>query len=695
MKKLLLFILPLACVTALSNNAYAQYVTSGPYGGAVYNFYRDNTRLLAAGSGGVFISSNEGKSWQELGNAPGTFGCDQIYSVAASGGSIYAGSLQTGIYSSQNGGSSWTLSTAGLRVDFGKPYADIEIIGPNVLAIRPDSGFLYISNNQGNSWAKINPTVGNAFAQFLSVHNNELYLSTLQGLYKSNTNGNTYTLINSDPANIGELTWSGDTAYVSTGDGIRVSFDAGQTFAPFALAGRAVRNLAVIGSNIYAVVRNPAPIQDSVLYSTNGGANFSAAPFNNNTFRFTTIHDLAATATGALVGSNYGLYGSSNAGSSWSLSDSGYHATNVKGLAVSGAYIIAGTSPMGVYRVKPDSGNLVWQHSGDVAHQVSGNIQTLASRVGTVHAGGPTGYFRSLDSGATWIQNAAGISGGNVTSIYASQTNADVWLIRNGDLYFSSDSGTSFGHIVNSNIPGGAANFVTKVDTTIFVATLSTLYKGGSTMAFNPVSGVSGIITAVVRQDTTYYAATSGNGLYSSVDGSVWTPVSVAPGVLPSKINTLIASDTGLIAGTDNGVYTNASGIWAQSVLPNHVVFSLVERNQMLFIGTCAGVYSIPYKVETPPVSVAGIKAHPTSVELWPNPTRGDFSVRVQTTTGTDANLQITDMRGVVVYSQHASLEAGTNNLRVPAHQLSMAPGVYTVQVSGAALRATGRVVIY
>ena len=93
--------------------------------------------------------------------------------------------------------------------------------------------------------------------------------------------------------------------------------------------------------------------------------------------------------------------------------------------------------------------------------------------------------------------------------------------------------------------------------------------------------------------------------------------------------------------------------------------------------------------------SILHTKSNVGQVELWPNPTHGDFSVRVNTLKTSDANLQIADMRGVIVYSQRVQLKDGTNNLQVPVHQQALTPGIYTVQLNGDGLRAIARVVVY
>jgi hypothetical protein len=217
-------------------------------------------------------------------------------------------------------------------------------------------------------------------------------------------------------------------------------------------------------------------------------------------------------------------------------------------------------------------------------------------------------------------------------------------------------------------------------------------------MIFSPVSGMSGYVTAMVSIGNTYYAATSYSGLYSSTDrGAHWSVAPPAPGSLSTNINALIvdSAGTGLIAGTDNGIYSNSSGTWGQDALAGHSVLSLAMRNGKLFVGTCSGAYSVPYKIIPPPAFVASTRNGVAGMQIWPNPTKGNFSLRVQSAKAGESNLLLTDMMGSVVLRQAVSLKAGTNEFHIAMQQLGLVPGVYTVQIAGEAMQAAGRIVVY
>jgi hypothetical protein len=328
---------------------------------------------------------------------------------------------------------------------------------------------------------------------------------------------------------------------------------------------------------------------------------------------------------------------------------------------------------------------------------IEGGVQCLAAKGQYVHVGISNGYYRSTDSGVTW-GIATGATGGNVTSVYAIPATSEVLMIRNGNLYYSGDDGATFGQVINSNLPFGLCQRVMKADTAVFVSSYNTLYKGNAVLSFSPVTGLSGYVTSVAHVGGLYYAGTAGNGLFFSADGTIWMPAIIpAPGSLPSGINALLpdSSGTALIAGTDNGLYSNNTGFWIPAGLSGHVVQSLAMRASKLFVGTCSGVYSIPYKASNNPTGIdAGKMPGVTGIDIWPNPASKTFTIRVQSGKSMEAVLAIRNLVGSEVLRQNVSLKWGVNELHITTSGITLAPGMYLVQLSGGALQAIGHVML-
>ena len=672
----------------VSPSVSAQYVTHGPGGGVVYGFYQDAGRTWLAANTGVFSSMDHGVSWSMPAALPSLMSCDSISSIAAFANELYAGSHRSGIYHSVDAGLTWSQVNNGIAKAMA--YSDIEIIGPNALTIRSDSA-LYLTSDHGINWVRVNFAINQAGALWLSIHNNALYVTTSQGLFKSSDNGLTYLNINPNVSDIGELTWVNDTAYVSTSTGIKLSVDDGVSFNTIGLAGRATQNVAVYGSTIFATVRSAAN-RDTLKFSVNGGATFNNAPFPTAA-PFSTVQDIVIDGTNVLVGSDYGLY-TSSASSSISLrkADSGFYSASTRAMAVNGLRLYAATFPMGVFYTSDSGEN--WKHNGDLAHGLEGEMMAIDAKNQYVHAGGRTNYYRSSDFGLTWSAGATGLPAGTVNSIYASKTSQNVLVLHNGNLYRSSDDGGSF-TAVSSPIPANSGYMVTQADTALFVASNSGLFKSGSNFVFAPTIGLTGLVTSVVYRAGNYYASTSGNGLFTSLDGGNWKPeVITAPGTLPSKLNALAVNNNVLIAASDDGLYSDSTGIWLQDSLRGMTIRSLAVMNGKLYAATCNGIWSLQNLPPTPVVGVNGMQLPGSSLQVYPNPSSGDFRAVLTAAKAGEGVLSLRNIMGHTVLQRSLPLHAGQNELQVSAAGMKLPAGVYLLQVATEYGVATQRIVL-
>ncbi|NOT58865.1 MAG: tandem-95 repeat protein, partial [Acidobacteria bacterium] len=179
------------------------------------------------------------------------------------------------------------------------------------------------------NWVAINNGIGanDRNLDYLTIINGKIYVSTLQGgkLFASEDNGANWTPINLNLPNSNYRIWFirlfGDKLYLGTDYGIQVSSDNGVTWSvtlpnySYFTAGLPYTFLSF--ENAFYVVTNRAPV---VKRSDNGGATFTNLS-NAPTIGPDQLTRLGATlfGFGYNVQSQYGLYKSTNSGSSWSL----------------------------------------------------------------------------------------------------------------------------------------------------------------------------------------------------------------------------------------------------------------------------------------------------------------------------------------------------------------------------------------
>lgn len=208
--------------------------TNGPNEGTVYDIYAaPDGKLYSATYGGVFVSSNNGESWNYTG-----LGNKVVTAVASVGGILFAGTSiynslsegDNGLFISTNNGLNWQLSTIGIC-----GVSDIFISNTGKIFVTYNTqyfynGFCSYSTNNGNSWININQLTGLGCGEFSPGPGNSIYISAglATMVYSTNdgnnwiTNGNTSYGLNSIDASVSGNIFGGSTEmlYRTTNNGI-------------------------------------------------------------------------------------------------------------------------------------------------------------------------------------------------------------------------------------------------------------------------------------------------------------------------------------------------------------------------------------------------------------------------------------------------------------------------------------------
>jgi hypothetical protein len=123
-------ILALACLCSQITEVKAQWEqTTRPYGGSVNALATSGANLFAGMGGGVFLSANNGISWNAVNTGLTN---NTIYALEANRGYLFA-ATNDGIFMSSNNGAMWISATTG----FGDRY------NPNPLSLTVCGSYLY------------------------------------------------------------------------------------------------------------------------------------------------------------------------------------------------------------------------------------------------------------------------------------------------------------------------------------------------------------------------------------------------------------------------------------------------------------------------------------------------------------------------------------------------------------------------
>jgi photosystem II stability/assembly factor-like uncharacterized protein len=361
--------------------------------------------LLTVGTeNGVFRSSDDGATWQNTTTTRGLTEPD-VTALLANGVEMYAGT-NAGMFRSRNRGSAWTGSSAGLSAAVTTALKEHRGV---MLAGTAGSG-VFRSTDNGSSWTPANAGLRGRFIGAFSSVGSTVYAvaydpyspanpaSALPGIYRSQDNGTSWTLVYADTLTISTLATQTGTVLKSERSfrSINTLHTVGRSFFAGGSAMEEVDTTRGSGTASRTVDRNV------VLRSTDGGARWIRTAFPS---------DSASEITSFTRGS--------------------------------GTTVFAGTSDDGVYRSNNDG--ITWEADGNFRKVVTitgdKTVNTMLTSGFTIFAATDGGLFRSFNNGTSWAwipfdENDEGTSVLSITIaqgiVYAATIGSGVWRSLDG-----------------------------------------------------------------------------------------------------------------------------------------------------------------------------------------------------------------------------------------------------------------------
>jgi ligand-binding sensor domain-containing protein len=510
---------------------------------------------------GVWKSTDAGTSWLQTGlnpsNNPGTNRTSEIY-INPNDSNVLWVATNTGVYMTTNAGNTWTLSQSG-------NFRDLKVkpSNPNIVYASTNSQF-YRSTNGGNSFNLITTglpsTAGRMYMDVTQANPNYVYLvastagQDYQGIYRSTNSGLSFTQM----------------------DNTRDIFDG---------VSQAWYDLAISASNtneneIYVGVLN-------IWKSTNGGNSFSQVnswTTRNDSYTHADIHFIRDFENGLFVGSDGGVFKSTDNGSSFEDLTVGLSITQFYRISVSkqdSEKIAGGAQDNGGFGF---SNQWASYHGGD-------------GMEGVIDPNNDNLYYGFLQNGTTlYVSNNSGQPGG--TNGYSSPTSGN-WItplsINNDSEVFAGYS--SLYQFSSGNWTEVSPSFGTNIDVleldpinsdNIYVGLNSTIQRSlDHGLTFTNLYNFPSNITSIEinnNDNNILYVTTSGGS------GKVWKSLNQGlsftdiTGSLPNVVKNIIKHQTNTIdnvlyLGTSLGVYRYNDNVnnWTEfdNNLPNSSVRDL------------------------------------------------------------------------------------------------------------------------
>ena len=678
----------------LFNNSLtqAQWIqTNGPYGGFVNCFAKLGTKLFAGTENGVFLSTDNGKSWSATNTGmEGAY----INSLTVFGTHILAGAQK--IYMSTDEGATWKIF--GNNIGF---VLSLTVSGSNIFAGTAYNG-VYVSSFNGSEWTAANTGIENMKVTCLAVYGNYIFAGTEgNGIYRSFDNGkNWYSVdIGVDKAGIMSLAVSDTKIFCGTErNGMFFSADSGKQWSSINidLNPKHVPSLAVSGTDIFASTI------DGFLISTDNGITWNQSntgltnPQINSLFSFSDSLGSANILAGTGGG---GIFLSTNNGTNWSYASNGLFPIDVQAFAFYDTYIYAGTISGGIFRSEDNGKNWTPINSGlelsgkNTSDIVSGNciINAIDVSGNYIYAGTGAGVFLSTNYGDSWNRVNTGLENNNVNSF--AFNSEGIFAGTSGGLFLSTNNGANW-NIVDLGIGSNPAVLSLAVlDTNLFVGTnrfgndFGGVYHStdnGKTWPPHNNTGPYHSINNLIVYGTNILAGTFYDGVFVTYDsGLFWNPVN--SGLSSININALYSYNNKLLVGTNEGnsifLSTNNASNWYKfntGLTDDIYIYAFGGFGDYIFAGTSQGVWR--RSVSEMIVSVKEDKSNNPKIfsltQNYPNPFNPTTKISYQIPVTSFVSLKVYDILGKEVVTL-VNEEKPAGNYEVEFDGSGLSSGIY------------------
>jgi hypothetical protein len=473
------------------------------------------SRVYVGTTTGLYRSDNSGLTWQALATDP-------IIDVTAAGDRVII-STPTGLSRSGDAGVTWT-STA-------SPESDVETV---VTVVRLENrtfgraaaiiaGNLFISDDLGNSWQKLNAAniVAATFAD-------ALYAGGSSGVYFCN---DTCERISTDSV-VDVAYWRG-LLYGALSDGVLVYASPVQRLIEgFPNAAM----LSLLGTPPALLAGTTAGV-----YSTTDGTRWTNRSEGLANVRITGI----AFAGGTLFASTAGQ-GVMRRDGTWTNSDIGLPADPpaspiARVLASDGTTLYAGFLGQGLFR----STNLTTMWNDISSGLPSRDVLDVAADAGGVVVATGGGVVRSTDRGASW-QTFKTFPGSGSTAVAIKGQIIAIGSVST--VYVSKDGGTTW---QTKELPASIRKLVI-AGTRVVAATDQGVFVSTDTGWIGPTFAGSSVNAITATGSRMFASIAAPSGIYFSDDGMTWMLIAGSD-ALPKDVTVLSADTAFLYAGTNGG----------------------------------------------------------------------------------------------------------------------------------------------
>jgi photosystem II stability/assembly factor-like uncharacterized protein len=513
------------------------------------------TRESAGEGGGVFLSSDGGKTWRDSGLAG--HAVRALAQAASEPATLVAGALD-GVFLSRDSAETWQRVT---------PAGDAELRNFDSLAIDPRNPLvIYVgtfhlpwrTTDGGQHWAPIHTGMIDD-SDVLSLVTDEenprrIFASACSGIYRSEDAGDVWEKLEGIPYSSRRTPVIRQDAarpavwYAGTTEGLWKSADGGASWRRISPRSWVINSMVIMppdGGESRVLLGTE---QHGVLASDNGGASFHAS---NEGFHHHRIVSLAVDprdsdrAAAVLENAPDSLLMTQDGGKSWTTMSAGLDGDAVRQIFSSPVGWWAALASGGLARF--DAQRSIWARIGVVSDfsladstsdspRVKGERRVFRPVVNDMFfadsdwfAATEQGLFVSRDFGRSWTELPFGPGELPVGSVRASSDGRQIRLVSSGGMVFSEDAGRTW---VWHDLPlesGGAIRLEWTSDNTLLAVARTGLYisrDAGNRWTKAQAGLPGGLADALLTRPDFWLVSMEAAGLYITQDGgATWKRV--------------------------------------------------------------------------------------------------------------------------------------------------------------------------
>jgi photosystem II stability/assembly factor-like uncharacterized protein len=381
------------------------------------------------------------------------------------------------------------------------------------------------------------------------------------------------------------------------------------------------------------------------------------------------VHAFAVDGDNIFVGTEGGVFFSSNNGATWTPRSVGLTSLRIRALAIAGSNIFAATRDGGVFRSSDNGISWTAVNTGLGFGGIYVTVNALIAKGTNLFAGLDSGgVFRSSDNGATWTS----VGGGGYAFAVIGE---NIFAGAYGYVMLSTDNGTSW-TALNTGLPNKDVQALAVSGSNIFAGTegggvfLST-NNGANWVAVN-TGLINLVVNTLVANGSDIYAGTSGGMFLSTNNGASWTAINNGLGTgFSPPVHSSVVKGNNIFIGTTFGVsYSANNGANWTSVntgVTGATVWTLLSNGNSIFAGTLneSGLYVSSNNAESWQPSNSGISFPyiTSSAKIGNNLFVGGAGVFLSTNNGmtwSSVSAGLTNMSVRSLATSGANLFAGT-----------------------------------